>query len=57
MLGVGAGRGGDVVGQVALLELRLEATRRAALAALLTDTLRRSSEAAIEFHAQAGLPG
>lgn len=42
---------------IALLELRLEATRRPALSTLFTDTLRHNLEADVVFHEQAGLPG
>lgn len=42
---------------LALLELRLEATRRPALAAVLTDTLRGGFEADAAFHQQQALPG
>jgi AcrR family transcriptional regulator len=42
---------------IALLELRLEATRRPALSTLLTGTLRHNLEADVAFHRQARLPG
>lgn len=43
--------------QIALLELRLESTRRPALERTLTETLRSSLELDVAFHARAGLPG
>jgi hypothetical protein len=42
---------------LALLELRLEATRRPALAPLLTDVIRTNYEQDVAFHEDAGLPG
>jgi AcrR family transcriptional regulator len=42
---------------LALLELRLEATRRPALSELLTGTIRTGFEGDVAFHEQAGLPG
>jgi AcrR family transcriptional regulator len=42
---------------LALIELRLEATRRPALHTALTETLRRTFEANVTFHEQTGLPG
>jgi AcrR family transcriptional regulator len=42
---------------LALLELRLEATRRPALSELLTGTIRTGFEDDVAFHEQAGLPG
>ena len=50
----------DIVARIdrqPLLELRLEATRRPALAAVLERTLRRNYQADIAFHTAAGLPG
>ncbi|MGW1978474.1 TetR/AcrR family transcriptional regulator [Streptomyces sp. NPDC001889] len=44
-------------GYLALLELRLEATRRPALRALLTDRVRADLDANAEGHLAAGLPG
>ena len=48
-------RGRDLF--LALLELRLEATRRPALAPLLTDVIRTNYESDVAFHERAGLPG
>jgi DNA-binding transcriptional regulator YbjK len=42
---------------LALLELRLEATRRPELRASLTQTIRETLEADIRFHLESGLPG
>lgn len=42
---------------IALLELRLEATRRPALVTSLRETLSRNYQADIAFHFHAGLPG
>jgi DNA-binding transcriptional regulator YbjK len=42
---------------LALLELRLEATRRPELRASLTQTIRETLEADIRFHMESGLPG
>ncbi|MEO1062545.1 MAG: TetR family transcriptional regulator [Actinomycetota bacterium] len=42
---------------LALLELRLEATRRPELVEPLTAVVRRAFEADLEFHESAGLPG
>ena len=42
---------------MALLELRLEATRRPALRESLTATVRARFEADVAFHEQAGAPG
>lgn len=42
---------------LALLELRLEATRRPALAPLLTEVVRTHYEQDVAFHEEAGLPG
>lgn len=44
-------------GYLALLELRLEATRRPALRRLLTERIRADVDANIAFHEQSGLPG
>lgn len=44
-------------GYLAMLELRLEATRRPALRAELTRALRADLEANIRFHVDSGLPG
>lgn len=44
-------------GYLALLELRLEATRRPALREVLTATVRADLEATVAFHVDAGLPG
>ncbi|MEO3978734.1 TetR family transcriptional regulator [Streptomyces sp. CAU 1734] len=44
-------------GYLALLELRLEATRRPALRALLTERVRDDVAANVEGHIAAGLPG
>lgn len=44
-------------GYLALLELRLEATRRPGLRALLTERVREDVEANIEGHLASGLPG
>jgi len=44
-------------GYLALLELRLESTRRPALRALLTDRVRADVEANIAYHEASGLPG
>ncbi|MFC3998040.1 TetR/AcrR family transcriptional regulator [Nocardiopsis sediminis] len=44
-------------GYLALLELRLEATRRPALRDVLTRTIRADVEANIGFHLESGLPG
>ncbi len=43
--------------QLALLELRLESTRRPALEQALTKTLRRAFDLDVAFHEKAGLPG
>ncbi|WP_327087646.1 TetR family transcriptional regulator [Nonomuraea sp. NBC_01738] len=45
------------VGYVALLELRLEATRRPELRAVLTERIRQDIDANIAYHAASGLPG
>ncbi|OZM74983.1 TetR family transcriptional regulator [Amycolatopsis antarctica] len=47
---------GDRAGYLALLELRLEATRRPALRAALTRTLRENLKRNVDFHREAGLP-
>ncbi|MBK1782687.1 TetR/AcrR family transcriptional regulator [Prauserella cavernicola] len=47
----------DRAGYLALLELRLEATRRPALREALTETLRDNLAANVGFHVDAGLPG
>jgi DNA-binding transcriptional regulator YbjK len=44
-------------GYLALLELRLEATRRPALRQVLTATVRADLEATIAYHLDTGLPG
>ncbi|MFH8346149.1 TetR/AcrR family transcriptional regulator [Streptomyces sp. NPDC018045] len=44
-------------GYLALLELRLEATRRPGLRALLTDRVRADVDANVAYHAESGLPG
>ncbi|MEV0254908.1 TetR family transcriptional regulator [Streptomyces sp. NPDC050732] len=44
-------------GYLALLELRLEATRRPELRAVLTDRVRADLEANLAYHADSGLPG
>ncbi|MFI9007322.1 TetR/AcrR family transcriptional regulator [Actinosynnema sp. NPDC053489] len=47
----------DRTGYLALLELRLEATRRPELQAALTRTISESLERNVRFHLDAGLPG
>ncbi|MEU6083911.1 TetR family transcriptional regulator [Streptomyces sp. NPDC047108] len=47
----------DRAGYVALLELRLEATRRPELRDALTRTIREDLDANVGFHLDAGLPG
>ncbi|WP_158844612.1 TetR/AcrR family transcriptional regulator [Saccharothrix deserti] len=47
----------DRTGYLALLELRLEATRRPELQAALTKTIRENLERDVRFHLDAGLPG
>ncbi|MFC9249342.1 TetR/AcrR family transcriptional regulator [Streptomyces sp. NPDC057136] len=47
----------DRTGYLAMLELRLEATRRPALRVQLTQTVRAEFDAGAEFHQNAGLPG
>jgi DNA-binding transcriptional regulator YbjK len=47
----------DRSGFLALLELRLEASRRPELQATLTATMRRQLEANVAFHLDAGFPG
>jgi DNA-binding transcriptional regulator YbjK len=44
-------------GYLALLELRLEATRRPELRTVLTERVRRDLDANIAYHVEAGLPG
>ena len=44
-------------GYLALLELRLEATRRPELRAVLTERVREDVEANISYHLESGLPG
>lgn len=44
-------------GYLALLELRLEATRRPELRAVLTKRIREDVDANVVYHAQSGLPG
>jgi len=44
-------------GYLALLELRLEATRRPALRAVLTERVRADMEANVAYHEASGLPG
>ncbi|MET8980443.1 TetR family transcriptional regulator [Streptomyces sp. NPDC004539] len=44
-------------GYLALLELRLEATRRPALRTLLTDRVRADVDANVAYHEASGLPG
>ncbi|MFF9341788.1 TetR/AcrR family transcriptional regulator [Streptomyces sp. NPDC014773] len=44
-------------GYLALLELRLEATRRPALRSILTERVRADVEANVAFHESSGLPG
>ena len=47
----------DRTGYLALLEMRLEATRRPELRASYTKTIRGDLEYGMEFHRAAGLPG
>ncbi|MEY9994157.1 DNA-binding transcriptional regulator YbjK [Streptomyces sp. V4I8] len=47
----------DRTGYLALLEMRLEATRRPGLRSSFTQSVRGDLEEAIEFHRGAGLPG
>ncbi|MET7379476.1 TetR family transcriptional regulator [Streptomyces sp. NPDC005526] len=47
----------DRAGYLALLEMRLEATRRPALRDSFTRSVRGDLEEAVEFHRAAGLPG
>ncbi|MFJ8594328.1 TetR/AcrR family transcriptional regulator [Streptomyces sp. NPDC093598] len=47
----------DRTGYLALMELRLEATRRPELLASYTESVRADLEEAMEFHRAAGLPG
>ncbi|MFD5100016.1 TetR/AcrR family transcriptional regulator [Streptomyces albidochromogenes] len=44
-------------GYLALLELRLEATRRPGLSAVLTERVRADVEANVAYHEESGLPG
>ncbi|MGW2152002.1 TetR/AcrR family transcriptional regulator [Nonomuraea sp. NPDC001699] len=44
-------------GYLALLELRLEATRRPELRAVLTERIRADVEANVGYHLESGLPG
>ncbi|GAA0926752.1 TetR/AcrR family transcriptional regulator [Nonomuraea longicatena] len=44
-------------GFLALLELRLEATRRPALRSVLTERVRQDMEVNVAYHAASGLPG
>ena len=44
-------------GYLALLELRLEATRRPELRALLTERVRADIDANVAYHEECGLPG
>ncbi|WP_165953699.1 TetR/AcrR family transcriptional regulator [Streptomyces sp. 8K308] len=44
-------------GYLAMLELRLEATRRPGLRDVLTDRVRADVEANVAYHEQSGLPG
>ncbi|MFJ8079008.1 TetR/AcrR family transcriptional regulator [Streptomyces sp. NPDC096205] len=44
-------------GYLALLELRLEATRRPGLRALLTEQVRTDLDANVAYHEESGLPG
>ncbi|PBC61203.1 TetR family transcriptional regulator [Streptomyces sp. Tue6028] len=48
---------GDRTGYLALFEMRLEATRRPALRASYTDSVRGDLEQGMAFHRAAGLPG
>jgi hypothetical protein len=47
----------DRTGYLALLEMRLEATRRPELRASFTTSVRADLEEGIRFHREAGLPG
>lgn len=47
----------DRTGYLALLEMRLEATRRPELRASFTESVRAELEYGMEFHRRAGLPG
>ncbi|WP_395293361.1 TetR/AcrR family transcriptional regulator [Kitasatospora hibisci] len=47
----------DRAGYLAMLELRLESTRRPGLRAALTGTIREELEANIAYHLREGLPG
>nr|WP_203950292.1 TetR/AcrR family transcriptional regulator [Microbispora rosea] len=44
-------------GYLALLELRLEATRRPGLRAVLTERIRQDVDANVRYHLESGLPG
>jgi DNA-binding transcriptional regulator YbjK len=44
-------------GYLALLELRLEATRRPGLRAVLTERIRADVDANVRYHLESGLPG
>jgi DNA-binding transcriptional regulator YbjK len=44
-------------GFLAMLELRLEATRRPELAKVLTDQIRENLQENIDFHVESGMPG
>jgi DNA-binding transcriptional regulator YbjK len=57
MRGVVGRVGAFRTGYLALLELRLEATRRPALRALLTEQVRADLEANVAYHEQSGVPG
>ncbi|MFF4798626.1 TetR/AcrR family transcriptional regulator [Streptomyces sp. NPDC001351] len=48
---------GDRTGYLALLEMRLEATRHPELRASYTESVRADLEQGMEFHRSAGLPG
>jgi len=48
---------GDRTGYLALLEMRLEATRRPELRASYTESVRADLEEGMAFHREAGLPG
>ncbi len=49
--------GTDRTGYLALLELRLEATRRPGLRAVLTPRIRADIDANVAYHLRSGLPG
>ncbi|MCC3765126.1 TetR family transcriptional regulator [Glycomyces sp. TRM65418] len=44
-------------GQLAMLELRLEATRRPELRKVLTEQIRANVQANVDFHVSSGMPG